>query len=280
VLLSIGILIVFVSLFLAAVGPYIAPYDPETPTGDVSVPPPHIRDVPGLIAGTVKGSLERPAHWFGTDSAGLDIFSRVLAAPRTDVVIALAATALSLLAGTFLGLLAGFYRGWASGALMRVSDVVQSFPVFILAMMLVALAGRSAFNIIVTLAFLYIPIYIRLTRAQVLAQRERAFVEAARSTGNREMIIAVRHVLGNSLAPALIQASVTIGWAILLTAGLSFVGAGVRPPTPEWGGMIATGAPTLILGEWWPSIFPGVAISITVVGYAIIGNLLEEKYGE
>jgi peptide/nickel transport system permease protein len=226
------------------------------------------------------GNLEKPVHWFGTDSTGLDVFSRVLAAPRTDIVIALAATALSVILGTLLGLLAGFYRNRLTGTLMRTSDVVQSFPVFILAMMLVALAGRNAINIVLTLAVLYVPIYIRLTRAQVLSQRERAYVEAARAMGNREIMIAGKHVLSNSLAPSLIQSSVTIGWAILLTAGLSFVGAGVRPPTPEWGGMIATGAPTLILGEWWPSIFPGIAISLTVFGYAIIGNLLENKYGE
>ena len=104
------------------------------------------------------------------------------------------------------------------------------------------------------------------------------FVEAARAMGNRELTIALRHVLPNSLTPALIQSSVTIGFAILLTAGLSFVGAGVRPPTPEWGLMISTGANQIVLGEWWPSVFPGLAISITVFGFAVLGNALERRY--
>jgi peptide/nickel transport system permease protein len=178
----------------------------------------------------------------------------------------------------FLGLIAGYFRNLATELLMRVSDVMQSFPVFISAMVLVTLAGRSTSNIVIALAFVYIPIYIRLTRAEVLSQKSRGFVEAARAMGNSEIAIALRHVLPNSLTPALIQSSVTIGFAILLTAGLSFVGAGVRPPTPEWGLMISTGANTIILGEWWPSVFPGIAISLTVFGFAVLGNALERRY--
>lgn len=280
VLLSVGGLIVFVSLLLAAIGPLVAPYDPEEPTPEINEAPPHLASVPGLIWGSVTGSHHGAIHWFGTDAAGLDVFSRVISAPRTDMVIGLAALALSFVAGTLLGLVAGYYRNWMTESLMRTSDVVQSFPVFILAMMLVALAGRQAINLIVTLGVLYTPIYLRLTRSQVLAQRERSYVEAARATGARELSIAFKHVLPNSLTPSLIQASVTIGWAILLTAGLSFVGAGVRPPTPEWGVMIATSANQVILGEWWPSVFPGIAISVTVFGYAIVGNALERLYGE
>ncbi|MEL6233732.1 MAG: ABC transporter permease, partial [Pseudomonadota bacterium] len=162
----------------------------------------------------------------------------------------------------------------------RVSDVLQSFPVFISAMILVALAGRSTVNIVLALSLLYTPIYIRLTRAEVMAQKTRGFVEAARAIGLTELQIALRHVLPNALTPALIQSSVTIGFAILLTAGLSFVGAGVRPPTPEWGLMISTGANQIILGEWWPSVFPGLAISLTVFGFAILGNALERRYGD
>jgi peptide/nickel transport system permease protein len=222
--------------------------------------------------------LEYPPHFMGTDVSGYDIFSRVIAAPRTDLLIALTANFLSLVIGVFLGLIAGYFRNFATEFLMRVSDVMQSFPVFISAMVLVTLAGRSTGNIIIALAFVYIPIYIRLTRAEVLSQKSRGFVEAARAMGNSEIAIALRHVLPNSLTPALIQSSVTIGFAILLTAGLSFVGAGVRPPTPEWGLMISTGANTIILGEWWPSVFPGITISLTVFGFAVLGNALERRY--
>jgi peptide/nickel transport system permease protein len=275
----VGALIVGLSLLLAVFGPAIAPYDPTVPTADISVPPPSPGKLPGLLWDTLQGRLDRPVHWFGTDSAGLDIFSRVLASPRIDVVVGLAATGLSLSLGSLLGLAAGFSRGRGSEALTRASDVFQSFPVFILAMMLVVLTGRNTINIVLTLAALFTPIYLRLTRSQVVVERSRTYVEAARVMGNSEARIALRHVLPNSMGPALIQASVTVGWAILLTAGLSFVGAGVRPPTPEWGGMIATGANLIILGEWWPSVFPGIAISVTVFGYAILGNAFEQRYG-
>jgi peptide/nickel transport system permease protein len=202
----------------------------------------------------------------------MDVLSRVLAAPRTDVTIGLAAAVLSFVAGSVLGLLGGFYRGVGSRVLMRISDVVQSFPSFVLALVLVAFAGRNIANIIITLTVLYTPIFLRLTRGEVLSIRERPYVEAARAVGNTELSIALRHVLPNAVGSALVQLSVTVGWGILLTSGLSFVGSGVRPPTPEWGGMIAVGAPRIILGEWWPSAFPGIAISVTVFAYACIGD--------
>jgi peptide/nickel transport system permease protein len=277
-LFGLGVTIVAIVVLLAIVGPYVGPYDPTLTTPNVSMPPPSLTEVPGLFSAWISGSLEEAPHWMGTDASGFDVFSRVIAAPRTDLVIALVANGLSLLVGVFLGLIAGYYRNAATELMMRVSDVMQSFPVFISAMVLVALAGRSTTNIIIALAFVYTPIYIRLTRAEVMSQKVRGFVEAARALGNTELNIAIRHVLPNSLTPALIQASVTIGFAILLTAGLSFVGAGVRPPTPEWGLMISTGANQIILGEWWPSVFPGVAISLTVFGFAVLGNALERRY--
>jgi peptide/nickel transport system permease protein len=277
-LFRIGVTIVATVTVLAVIGPYIGPYDPTLTTPRVAIPPPGFTEIPGLLIAQLQGTLEYPPHWMGTDASGYDIFSRVIAAPRTDLTIALAANILSLTLGVFLGLIAGYYRNWSTELLMRVSDVMQSFPVFISAMVLVALAGRSTTNIVIALAFVYVPIYIRLTRAEVLSQTSRGFVEAARAMGRPELSIALNHVLPNSLTPALIQSSVTIGFAILLTAGLSFVGAGVRPPTPEWGLMISTGANQIILGEWWPSVFPGIAISLTVFGFAVLGNALERRY--
>ena len=274
----IGVAIVSLVVVLALFGPAIAPYDPTRAVAGVSLPPPPLLEWPGLLLATLTGSLEATPHWFGTDASGFDIFSRVIAAPRIDLTIALAANALSLALGVSLGLVAGYYRNWATGLLMRASDVLQSFPVFISAMILVALAGRSTVNIVIALALLYTPIYIRRTRSEVMSQKARGYVEAARAMGNSEAAIAFRHVLPNSLSPALIQSSVTIGFAILLTAGLSFVGAGVRPPTPEWGLMISTGANQIILGEWWASVFPGIAISLTVFGFAVLGNAMERRY--
>lgn len=258
-LLTFGLIIVGVSLLLALFGTALSPYDPTAPTQSIAQPP-------------------SADHWFGTDNSGLDVFSRVISAPRVDVAIAVTAALAAAFLGTLIGLFAGFSKGVASAIVMRISDVLQAFPVFILAMVLVALSGRNLVNLIFALAFLYTPIFVRLTRSEVMVQRERSYVEAARALGNSERQIALRHVLPNSLTPSMIQASVTVGFAILLTSGLSFVGAGVRPPTAEWGLMIANGAPQLVLGQWWTSLFPGIAISLTVFGYAAVGNALEKRW--
>jgi peptide/nickel transport system permease protein len=271
-----ALLIVAVILLLAAIGPAIAPFDPTLADADPFLPPPGPADWPGLLWQALRGG--GPVHWFGTDASGLDVFSRVIAAPRTDLSIAVLANGLALLIGVPAGLAAGYARGIGTEILMRVSDVVQSFPVFISAMILVALGGQSSANIVAALAVLYAPIYVRLMRAEVMAQSARGMVEAARALGVSESAIALRHVLPNSLGPTLVQSSVTIGFAILLTAGLSFVGAGVRPPTPEWGLMISTGASGIMLGQWWPSVFPGIAISLTVFSFAALGDALERAY--
>jgi peptide/nickel transport system permease protein len=279
-LFRLGGAIVLASLVLMLVGPWITPFDVGRPSDDIMVPPPDLADLPHLLGQVFTGAPHDPIHWFGTDSAGLDVFSRVLAAPRADVAIAVGANLFSLITGSLIGLLAGTARTWLGALVMRISDLVQSFPVFITGMILVTLAGRSNATIVVTLALLYTPIYVRLTRSEVLTQRNRGFIDAARVLGKSEAFIALRHVLPNALAPAMIQASVTIGFAILMTAGLSFVGAGVRPPTPEWGLMIAAGADGIVQGEWWPSVFPGIAISITVFGYAAFGNGLERRHAK
>jgi peptide/nickel transport system permease protein len=277
-LFRVGTVLVVLSFVLMVAGPWLAPYDPGRPGDEVGTPPPSLAEIPRLLWVVARGAPHDPIHWFGTDDTGLDIFSRVLAAPRTDVAIAVGANLLSLVAGTLLGLVAATIRPWAGNLLMRASDLIQAFPVFITGMILVTMAGRSNLTIVLTLALLYTPIYIRLTRSEVLVQARRGFVDASRALGRSESWIALRHLLPNALAPSLIQASVTIGFAILMTAGLSFVGAGVRPPAPEWGLMIAAGADQLVQEEWWPSVFPGLAISITVFGYAAFGNGLERRY--
>lgn len=277
-LLIVGAVLAALSLFLAVFGPTLAPYDPLETTGRFSVPPPPFLEWPGLLWQTLWSDLPEPPHWFGTDQSGLDVFSRVIAAPRTDMTIALTGALFSLALGSLLGLVAGFWRNAATELLMRVSDVLQSFPVFITAMVLVALAGRNTANIVLALTLVYTPIFIRLTRAEVMTQTARGYTEAARALGNPPWRVALVHVLPNSLVPALVQTSVTIGFAIILTAGLSFVGAGVRPPTPEWGLMISQGAPQMILGEWWPSLFPGLAITLSVFGFAVLGHTLEERF--
>ena len=252
-LFAVGTLLVCLSVFLALFGPLIAPYDPISPTSDV---------------------LQGPsgAHWFGTDSSGLDVLSRVIVGARIDITIALLATSISVFVGCLIGLLASFTKGRVGTVVLRFSDVLQAFPLFVLAIIYVTAVGRSASNIVAVVAVFNIPIYIRLIRTQVVALRNQAFVEAARANGSRESWIAIRHVLPNSLSPVWAQASITLGATILVTAGLSFIGAGIRPPTPEWGGMIASGANGIVIGQWWMSVFPGVAMSLTVFGFAAFGN--------
>lgn len=278
VLLYLGIGIIVLSMVLAAFGPLLSPYDPTSAGSDISVPPPALAEIPALLLGSLTGQNKTPPHWMGTDQSGLDVFSRIITAPRTDMTIALSAAILSCVVGTLLGLLAGYSHNTATEAMMRVSDVLQAFPVFITAMMLVALAGRSPVNVVIALVLVYTPIFVRLTRAEVMSHVPRIYVEAARAAGNRPIVIALKHVLPNSLIPSIVQSSATVGFAIILTAGLSFVGAGVRPPTPEWGLMISQGAPQLILGQWWCSVFPGMAMSVVVFGYAVVGHSFEARF--
>ncbi|NKB42738.1 MAG: ABC transporter permease subunit [Alphaproteobacteria bacterium] len=278
VLAWIGVGIVSCAVFLAIFSPWLIPYDPTQATENVSMPPPPLSAWPSLFWQTIANGSPTP-HWFGTDASGLDVFSRTIEATRTDLIIALSANIVSVIIGVSLGVISGYFRNIWTETLLRTADLLQSFPVFITAMILVALAGRSWVNIVLAMSLLYAPIYLRLTRTEVLALRERSFIEAARALGKTELGIARHHILPNAIGPSLIQFSVTIGFAILLTAGLSFVGAGVRPPTPEWGSMIATGATQLVLGDWWPSLFPGIAISVTVFGFAVCGHVLEKRYG-
>jgi peptide/nickel transport system permease protein len=257
---KIGLLIVFATIFLAIFGPLIAPYNTTAATNLVNAAP-------------------SAAHWFGTDGSGLDIFSRVIAAPRIDVSIALLATALALIVGSAIGLFATFYGGWLGALAIRATDTLQAFPALILAIIVVVLTGHGIGNIIVVIAVLNMPLYARLMRGEVLRIRDRAFVEAARASGLSDLAIAWRQVLPNATAPVVAQMSVTIGWAILATAGLSFLGAGVLPPTPEWGSMISTGSSGIILGQWWPSVFPGLAMALTVFGFAVVADTIQTALG-
>jgi peptide/nickel transport system permease protein len=259
-----GLVVIVVTVFLALFGPWIAPYGPEEALSGQAVLPPNTD------------------HWMGTDISGMDIFSRVIAAPRIDLTIALISTAVAFAAGVVLGVISGFFAGarglWAllSNAIMRGADIFQAFPLFIFALALVGFRGPSTQNVIVALAFLNIPFFLRVTRGAVLHVRERPFVEAARCVGGSGLRIAFVHVMPNALTPALANLSPTIGFSILLTSALSFVGAGVPIPTPEWGSMIAIGAPNMMTGQWWTALFPGLALAVTILGYALVGDGLRD----
>lgn len=221
-------------------------------------------------------SLQPPSwhHPLGTDVSGMDVLSRIIFATRINLLVSVTAVAGAFAIGVPVGLLIGFYRGWIGGLVMRLFDFIQSFPVFVLGMALVSVLGQEIWNVALVLAVLFIPVFARLVRAEVLSLRERPFISAARCAGATDGAVMVRHILPNAMTPALVQLSISIGMAILLTAGLSFIGAGVRMPTPEWGLMVSSGAQQLILGVWWVSLFPGVAIVITVLCFALLGDEL------
>jgi peptide/nickel transport system permease protein len=258
-----GYVIVLIIALVAIGAPAIAPYSPITANPSVYLLAPSL------------------SHPFGTDSTGMDVFSRVIYAPRIDLTIAVIGTIISAVIGTFIGAWVGYFqetrgiRSFLSKVVMRAADVIQAFPVFVFAIALVAVFGQSVGTVVFAIAFVNIPIYLRLMRSQVLSIRRMRYVEAAFVSGMSDLFIIRRHIVPNSIAPALAQLSVNIGWSILLTAGLSFVGAGVRAPTPEWGSMIAMGFPNVMTGQWWPSVFPGLALAITVYGFALIGASIE-----
>lgn len=260
---ALGYLIVVIVLMLTLCAPWLAPYSP--------------------ITADPSRFLEPPSwdHLLGTDAVGMDIFSRAIYAPRVDLTIALLGTLISASVGSLIGALVGFYseghgiRSAASYCTMRAADVLQAFPVFVFAIALVASMGQSVFAVVSAIAFVNIPIYLRLMRSQVFTIRSMRYVEAAQIAGLSDFYTITRHVIPNAMAPVLAQVSVNIGWSILLTAALSFVGAGVRPPTPEWGSMIAMGFQNLVTGQWWPSLYPGLALAITVFGFALVGSSIE-----
>jgi peptide/nickel transport system permease protein len=243
---------------LAILGPAVAPYDPLTTDSAVAMQPPST------------------AHWFGTDHLGRDILSRVIVATRLDFGIALAAVALSFAIGCVLGCCAGFWGGWTDRVVSRVSDTIMAFPLFVLAMGIVAAMGNTIANIVLATAIINLPFYIRVARAEVNVRREAGFVEAARLSGNTDARILLRHLFPNILPPTMVQVSLNMGWAILNAAGLSFIGLGVRPPTPEWGIMVAEGAQYIVSGEWWVALFPGAALMLAVFCFNLLGDGLRD----
>ncbi|GGB09239.1 ABC transporter permease [Allosediminivita pacifica] len=260
---ALGYVIVGLVCLLAIFAPWLSPYSPVSADPSAYLQPPSL------------------AHPLGTDNTGMDIATRLIYAPRIDLAIALLGTAVSALIGIPLGALVGYYDGVRTvqktfaATVMRIMDVLQAFPVFVFAICLVAVFGQSIGSIVAAIAFVNIPIYLRLMRTQVLTLRGTRFVEAAFVSGASDLTILRRHIIPNAMAPALSQLSVNIGWSILLTAALSFVGAGVEAPTPEWGSMIASGFQSVMTGQWWPSVFPGVALGLTVFGFALIGSSVE-----
>jgi peptide/nickel transport system permease protein len=254
-----GSFALFVAFLIAAIlGPSIVPYDP--------------------LASDTMAALQSPSarHWFGTDQLGRDIFSRVIVATRLDMTIAIASVVLVFILGGFAGIAAGFYGGWTDRIIGRISDTIMAFPLFVLAMGIVAALGNTVTNIVVATAIINFPLYARLARSEANIRREAGFVHAARLSGNSDPRILLFFILPNIMPLMMVQISLTMGYAILNAAGLSFIGLGVRPPTPEWGIMVAEGAAFIVSGEWWIAFFPGVALMLAVFCFNLLGDGLRD----
>ena len=242
----------------ALIGPYVVPYDP--------------------LASDTSATLASPSfkHWFGTDQLGRDIFSRVIVATRLDFTIAISSVMLVFAMGGFAGIAAGFFGGWTDRIVGRISDTIMAFPLFVLAMGIVAALGNTVTNIVLATAIVNFPLYVRVARAEANVRRDAGFVQAARLSGNGDFRILLMHILPNIMPIMMVQISLTMGYAILNAAGLSFIGLGVRPPTPEWGIMVAEGAGNIISGEWWIALFPGAALMIAVFCFNLLGDGLRD----
>lgn len=252
-----GVALIISWILLAVFASSLAPYSPVQIFSDAILRPPSSN------------------HWFGTDINGMDVFSRVLHAARLDLQIAVTAVGASLVVGVFLGLVTGYLGGWTDMIVLRILDVLQAFPALILGLAIVAALQRGIASIIFVIAFLDIPIYARLIRAETFRIRETNYIEAARALGNPTWRILGFHVLPNSLPPVVIQSAVRLAWAVKITASLAFVGVGIQAPTPEWGSMIRVGADGIMTGVWWPTVFPGLAVVTLVLGLNLLADALQ-----
>ncbi len=230
---------------------------------------PNVQDVPNR--------LEPPSwsHPFGTDDLGRDILSRVVIGASVSLRVGFLAVGLALVVGTVIGLLAGFYGRWVDDVLMRVMDMLFAFPAVLLAIAILAIRGPGTSNTIIAIAIVYVPIFARVTRASVLGVREEVYIRASRSVGASDLRLLTRHVLPNAAPPVIVQTSISLAFAVLAEAALSFLGLGTQPPNPSWGLMLAEGRGFIDLA-WWLAFFPGMAIVVTVLCFNLLGDGLRD----
>ena len=242
---------------LCVAGPMIVPHDPL------------VQDLP-------RFQPPGQAAWFGTDELGRDLFSRVVAGARITISLALLLVTLSMLVGSVVGVVAGFFGRWVDEVLMRVTDVVLAFPTVILAMVTAAALGPSLFNAVLAALVVSWPPYARVVRSMVLSLREADFVACGRLLGFSPLKSMRRDILPNVAGPTLVMASLDIGNAALLLSGLSFLGLGAKPPTPEWGSMVS--AAVVNFDKWWLGLFPGLAILTVVISFNFLGDALRDAF--
>jgi peptide/nickel transport system permease protein len=252
-----GMLLVGLLVLVALLAPVLATHDPERLSMTTRLRPPSSQ------------------FWFGTDEFGRDLYSRIVYGSRISLLVAATVILIATTIGVTLGAV-GAYRGgrWDEGV-MRLADIFMAFPDLVLAMALSAAFGANLISAIIAVSIVWWPTYARLIRGQVLALKQQAFVEAARAVGADELRIISRHVMPNTLSPLLVRITTDIGYAILYTASLGFLGLGAQEPTPEWGRMIATGR-LFLLDQWWYATLPGLAIFLTVLGFTWLGDALRD----
>ena len=254
------VLVFLIMIFIVIFGPWLAPYDPLEPKPMNTLAPPSFD------------------HWFGTDNYGFDVFSRVLCAARIDFSLALIGVIIGGGIGSLLGATAAYKGGIIDFILLRFVEVVQSFPVLLFALALFAAIGGGSRNMVFAIAIVNIPMYLRIVRSSLLPLRTAEFVDAARCAGLKGSSIIIKHFIPNAKGQIFSLFVLSCAYAIQIIAGLSFIGLGVEPPHPEWGSMINSGAGYIMMGVWWPSIFPGLAIVFSV--YAINGLSRHQMTGQ
>lgn len=254
----IGVIIVLTFLFLSLFGQAVAPQDP------------YKQDI-------TNSKLLAPSfdHLLGTDELGRDVFSRILTGTRVSLQVAAVVLGFAVVFGTVVGAVSGFFGGIVDEVLMRITDMFLAFPALILAIAISASLGKSLTNTMIALATVFWPWYARLVRAQVLSIRERDYVEAGRSIGLSSTRLMFRHILPNAVSVVIIQVTLDVGYAVLSTSSLSFVGLGAQPPSAEWGTMLST-ARTYFRDAWWYTTFPGVALTLTVFAFNVLGDGLQD----
>ncbi len=249
--------VVAVVVTVSALAPWIAPY--------------------GVNEIDVANALAAPsaAHWFGTDELGRDILSRVMLAGQTSLAIAVVSVAIALTLGLLLGVIAGYAGGWVDVVFMRIVDVMFAFPVLLLALAIIAIFEPGMLTTMIAIGVVYTPIFARVARASTLSLRTSPFVQVSQTMGTPPQVILVRHVLPNIGGPIVVQTSLSLAFAILSEAALSFLGLGIQPPAPSWGGMLFA-AQGFLTQAWWMSVFPGAAIFVTALAFNLLGDGLRD----
>lgn len=258
-LYQLGVLITLFWVGVAVLAPWIAPYSPTQ--GDAAL----AQGGPSL------------SHLFGLDKYGRDILTRVVYGSRYDLFIAVTVVGCSLVVGTCIGSISGFLGGKIDNLIMRLMDMLLAFPSFVLALVFVAVFSPTLMTLVIALSIRFVPMYARLVRGEMFVERVKEYAVAAQAIGSAQTRLVFRHLLPNSLSPLITQSTTNISWAVLNTAGLSFLGVGMQPPTPEWGVMISEGSAFIVSGQWWMSFFPGMALMLMTAGFMLVGDGLSAR---